>query len=341
MEGFATGFFISEATRPGFSIENEKFKVTFNGVMCNEVKNIVSHGFESCYDWRPVMELILEAASEKYTALIDIEERAENAMKQWLTSFRGWGLLASILPTLKHRYFIVSLAYTSANWDESTGGEHSEEKVFEAVRTVFDAVPGKEIASLVPKFGMWFEEMLHGGIKDQRKKNFTLFFNAKWVLEARFVVEKKRVVTSLVARAAESLVRRIETEQEIFNLHIPRTLHPVLIDKFRDAQWVRDFWKFKAELEDDRDENILDDTFEDFERLSFAEEPQDVSNDPVDVSNDVLLPSEHLGQGQVEPDIETEEDELMADKSDNQSFITASLWWAFYVLLVFFAYVCS
>ena len=83
MEGFATGFIPTQATKPGFAVENQKFRVTFDGVsllqylinslepasfkvMCNDVKNIISHGFETCYDWRPVLELLLEAACEDY-----------------------------------------------------------------------------------------------------------------------------------------------------------------------------------------------------------------------------------------------------------------------------------
>ena len=32
MEGFATGFAPARATKPGFVVENEKFRVTFDGV---------------------------------------------------------------------------------------------------------------------------------------------------------------------------------------------------------------------------------------------------------------------------------------------------------------------
>jgi len=325
MEGFATGFALSGATRPGFSLENEKFKITFDGVMCNEVKNIISHGFESCYDWRPVMSLLMESASEDYYVIQDIEERAEARMRHWLASFEGWGLLASILPPLKHRYFILSLAYTSANWDTGTGGEHSEEKVFEAVKTVFNAVPGKELPNLVPKFGMWFDEFSEGGIEDQRKKSFTIFFNAKWKLEAKFIVEKKRVNRSLLELAAEVVVRRLEWKEEVEALEVPRTLLHVLRDKFKDADWVRKYWQFKAEIEAAKDE----DSFEDLDRLSY----------PID--DDIFRSSDgqvHLDE-RVNEDVEEEEAPL--DKGDHGGLISASLWWAFYVLLVFFAYVCS
>ena len=32
MEGFATGFAPAQATKPGFVLENDKFRVTFDGV---------------------------------------------------------------------------------------------------------------------------------------------------------------------------------------------------------------------------------------------------------------------------------------------------------------------
>ena len=32
MEGFATGFTPAQATKPGFVVESEKFRVTFDGV---------------------------------------------------------------------------------------------------------------------------------------------------------------------------------------------------------------------------------------------------------------------------------------------------------------------
>ena len=99
-----------------------------------------------------------------------------------------------MLPNLKHRHFILALAYTAANWNEDTGGERTDEKVFEAVKTVFEAVPGKKVSSLVPDLSCWFDEMVEGGMEEQRSKHFTFFFNAKWALEVRFIVEKRRQV---------------------------------------------------------------------------------------------------------------------------------------------------
>jgi len=259
MEGFATGF--KNSAGPGFLLENEKYKIQFKGVMCDDTKNIVSHGFEYCYNWREVMELVLaatEKAGNDNTA--EIEEAAEDALKEWMTTFQGWGLLSSIVPAGSVRHIVLSLAYTSQNWDEETGGEYSEEKVFDAVKHVYDNMEGKEINNLLPKLGIWFEEIVSGGEDDERKKNFTLFFNAKWVLEVKFVVEKKRVNRNLLELAAETAVRGIYSEDEIENLEVPFTLLSAVREKFRDAEWVRNHWRLKAELEasedEDNDDNI-------------------------------------------------------------------------------------
>jgi len=323
MEGFATGFTPTQATKPGFALENDKFRVTFDGVVCNDVKNIISHGFETCYDWRPVLELLLEAASEDYSMIQDIERKAEQRLKDWLTTFQGWGLLSSMLPNLKHRHFILALAYTAANWNEDTGGERTDEKVFEAVKTVFEAVPGKKVSSLVPDLSCWFDEMVEGGMEEQRSKHFTFFFNAKWALEVRFIVEKRRQVESLLARAAEVVVRRLENEDEVEKLTIPRTLLPAVKDKFRDALWVRSYWAFKALVQMAREEPY-----------------QVLSNDMTD-SKEALgglaeKRKEERGGGEKE-----DNDASMSKQSKMRRLIGVSLWWAFYVLLVFFAYVCS
>merc|ERR1719264_2180023 len=128
--------------------------------------------------------------------------------RQSTTSRRPKNTLIASRPP---RHFILALAYTAANWNEDTGGERTDEKVFEAVKTVFEAVPGKRVSSLVPDLSCWFDQMVEGGMEEQRSKHFTLFFNAKWTLEVRFIVEKRRQVESLLERAAEVVVRRLES----------------------------------------------------------------------------------------------------------------------------------
>lgn len=249
MEGFATGFAVEGATLPGFSAENEEFRITFKGVICDESRNLISEGFESCYDWRPVMDLILQSTLEEWEVPVNIEETAEGKLKEWLTTFQGWGLLSSLLPATTHRFFILSLAFTCANWDEDSGGVFTEEKAFHAVKTVYETVPGKELASIVPKFGVWFEENVLVDKGAERRKNLALFFKAKWVLEVKFVVEKKRVNRNLLELAAESVVSRLMWPQDVERLEIPEVILPTLRDKLKDADWVRSYWIFREHLE--------------------------------------------------------------------------------------------
>lgn len=258
MEGFATGFAVESATTPGFFIENDEFKITFLGAICDESKNIISEGFESCYDWRPVMELFLQSTQD-WEVPVDIEETAEIKLREWLTTFQGWGLLSSILPPLKHRYFILSLAFTSANWDTNSGGEYTEEKAFEAVKEVYQHVQDKDLASILPKFGIWFEENVKVDKGAERRKNLTLFFNAKWVLELKFVVEKKRINHSLLELAAESVVHRIRFKDQVAQLEIPETLLPVMREKFKDEDWVRSYWSLRDHVEGPYSEGELED----------------------------------------------------------------------------------
>lgn len=260
MEGFATGFAVESATTPGFFIENEEFKITFLGAICDESKNIISEGFESCYDWRPVMELFLQSTYE-WDVPVDIEEKVETKLREWLTTFQGWGLLSSILPPLTHRYFILSLAFTSANWDTNSGGEYTEEKAFEAVKEVYQHVQDKDLASILPKFGIWFEENVKADKGAERRKNLTLFFNAKWVLELKFLVEKKRINRNLLELAAESVVHRIRFRDQVEQLEIPDTLLPVVRKKFKDVDWVRTYWSLRNHIEGPYSEEELENDF--------------------------------------------------------------------------------
>jgi len=126
-------------------------------------------------------------------------------------------------------------------------------------------------------------------------------------------------VESLLDRAAEVVVRRLETEDEVEMLTIPRTLVPAVKEKFRDALWVRSYWSFKALLEMAREEpyqllsNKVPENREAQGAMDLAEKEEGVKEDNGAVSK----------------------------QSKMRRLIGVSLWWAFYVLLIFIAYVCS
>jgi len=333
MEAFATGFSMASTSKPGFLMENENYTLKFDGVLCDQSKNIVSHGFENCYSWKEVMELILDATEEMDTYnLVDVEEAAEDALREWLVTFPGWGLLSSVLDSKVHRHVVLSFAYTSANWDQETGGQFSERKVFDTVKYVYDNMPGKEFHTLVPNFGVYFEEILEGSKNFERKKKITLYFNAKWSLEVKFTIEKKRVNNSLLEVAAEAVAQDIKNLNHIKDLNIPETLYDLVIEKFNDAEWVRSFWNAKAEAniinkvvvkeqhenkeenKDNSSENDQNDRNDhNIHDENIIEEEQDVNEEFfASVVDELSSDVEHVLNGDLEPEFETNAGETSA-----------------------------
>lgn len=253
MGRFARGF--NNPILSGFWLENTKYKVHFQDIRCDDADNPTQDAWmywvwlQSCYDWTEIMRLVLgatEKVGSDYT--IDIEEAAEDALREWMTSFLGWGLMASIVPSASIKHIVHSLEFVSQNWDVDKQGDYQEEKVFNIVRQMYENVDGKEIKKSLPKIAIWFEEIVTGG--EEREKNLSIFISGKYGLEIKFVVEKKRVNRNLAELAAETLVRSIYSEEEVKKLEIPRELLETVMCKFRDAEWVRDYWRLKAEIEE-------------------------------------------------------------------------------------------
>ena len=99
---FLTGFSNCQGTRPGARITKKSFNIVFKEVFCNATKNSMSAGFECCYDWSPVMKLLLKVLQEEE----EVEERGEEEVQEWLASFPGWGLLASCLPLATQQHLL-------------------------------------------------------------------------------------------------------------------------------------------------------------------------------------------------------------------------------------------
>merc|ERR1712117_199153 len=172
---------------------------------------------------------------------------------------------------------------------------------------------GKELHSLVPKFGVWFEEIIDGGNSDERKKHFTIFFNAKWALEVKFVIEEKRVNNTLIDLAAEACVKNVMIEEDILELDIPETLFEVVREKFRDAEWVRSHWSAKHETEKRSNKSSRDDLSlhqkeaekeEEIEDANDLEEIEDAQNEEflASVVDELSSDVEHVLNGDLEPD---------------------------------------
>jgi len=250
---FATGFSVPGRTIPGFAVRCDKVNVTFEGVSVSGGVNLVAEGLETFYDWCDIMELVSTAVQDQ-GSMDDVEDTISEALTDWLTSLSGWGLLSTLMPVEKTRHIIAALLYTNANWNESTGGPRTDLKVFEAVKYVYNHVPGRSVHDLVPRIGVWFQELRPSAKTQERKKRLVVYFKGQWDVQVKFIVEKKRVIgetlTELASEAVANQVWRLH-HLDTKRLELADTLQAALDRYFHDAQWVRKHWDLDVDFDTD------------------------------------------------------------------------------------------
>merc|ERR1719414_1174976 len=202
------GFSVPGKTQPGHTIETQKFKIVFSGVLINDCENGLSRSLEHLYDWSDLMEMVLKA-TEHYEYVSDIELLVEDHLRDWLCSYRGWGLVSNIVPSEQYRHFLLALFYISRDWVEATGGPRTGVKVFNTVKYIYNHIPEKRLQSLVPDFAVMLEDMefeSSGG----RKKTLSVYFTMDQSdIEVIFILEKKRANNNLVDLAAEIVSKNV------------------------------------------------------------------------------------------------------------------------------------
>ena len=171
--------------------------------------NLVAEGLETFYDWSDIMELV-SAAVQDQGSMDDVEDTISEAITDWLTTLSGWGLLSTLMPVEKSRHIIAALLYTNANWNETTGGPRTDLKVFDTVKYVYNHVPGRSVNDLVPRLGVWFQELRPSEKAQERKKRLVVYFKGQWDVQVKFVVEKKRVIgETLLELACEAVANQV------------------------------------------------------------------------------------------------------------------------------------
>ena len=181
--------------------------VTFEGVHVSGGVNLVAEGLESFYDWSDIMQIIVSAVEEGGST-DDIEDQVSEELSDWLITLAGWGLLSTLVPVEKVRHIIAALLYTNANWNESTGGTRTDLKVFDAVKYVYSHVPGKGVHDVVPRLGVWFQELRPSSKLQERKKRLVVFLKGQWDVQVKFYVEKKRAARETLKELAFEAVAK-------------------------------------------------------------------------------------------------------------------------------------
>jgi len=228
---FLPGFTNFLGSKPGAVLENKEYVLTFFGVLLNGKKSaIVSQGFESCYDWSDVMNILIEAL-DQFEDISSAEEVSTLHLTWWLMTYSGWGLLSTLLPRQQHVKFSRMLRQIKQNWTQYYEGEFFEEGCWDIL------LQDIHLEDIVPQFQVTIS---HGDFGGQvgRKKWLDLSFISSWNMSVRFTIEKKRCETNLVNIAAAAVGKHIEDEDTIQQLDIPVTLRSPVTKMRRDQRWL-------------------------------------------------------------------------------------------------------
>ena len=269
LQNFFTGLSDRKGTRPGFQRGNENFKIKFEYVQCesqsDQTNRFVKDRFESCYNWEPVIDIILECL-EYYYDDGDFQIDLQHSVRAWLSEFGGWGLLFTLLPMDFQKFLIVLFSHVKLIPDSA---QKSNEELFEDMVELYRSeTQGMPLSDLAPKIDAKLLNIIGGRWENERTKLLKIkFLSTRFTLIVNFTVEKKRLRRTLLEHAAEVVGKHVEDSDD---LEIPETLKPVVSEKIVDCEWVSSYWlaKYRQQmmpLEEEEDEDDTSDEDEDCE----------------------------------------------------------------------------
>jgi len=337
---------------PGFAIRCDKVNITFEGVALSGRVTFVREGFEAFHDWGDIMELV-SAAVQDQGSMDDVEDTISEAITDWLTTLSGWGLLSALTPVEKCRHIIAALLYTNANWNESTGGPRTDLKVFDTVKYIYNNVPGRSVHDLVPRLGVWFQELRPSEKAQERKKRLVVNFKGRVDVQVKFIVEKKRVIgetlAELACEAVASQVWRLH-HLDTKKLELADTLQGVLDRYFHDAQWVRKHWDLDIDFDTDSEDDATFGEYLSSDSLEKEENPVKVASE----HQPILDEEDQLVQGGAQ-DVSEEDCEALSEEANHGveqdevcmemwepafSDRWETVWWALYFFGLLLAFLC-
>ena len=255
IESLFPGFSNQEGTWPGFQSSSEMFRVEFVGVEVEHVANsIQTKGekvpvkslFESCYDWKPVMSMILESL-EKNVHLKDrdFHKDLEGSIKEWLNEFGGFGLRFELHHDVVRKF--LNVLYLHLKNREDGFAERTKEAQYKEVMGLYKSVSqtagmgfplNAPMSQLVPKVeATLIKNRYPDSIRRKTVKIeiFCWWKNIPYELFMIFTVEKIRLRRTLVEHSAEVVAKQFSRSD---NLEIPRTLKCVVNEKIIDRNWI-------------------------------------------------------------------------------------------------------
>ena len=203
----------------------------------------VKDRFESCYNWEPVIDIILECL-EYYYDDGDFQIDLQHSVRAWLSEFGGWGLLFTLLPMDFQKFLIVLFSHIKLIPDSA---QKSNEELFEDMVELYRSKSLGMLShdDLAPKIDAKLLNIIGGRWENKRTKLLKIkFLSTRFTLIVNFTVEKKRLRRTLLEHAAEVVGKHVEDSDD---LEIPETLKPVVSEKIVDCEWVSSYWLAKYE----------------------------------------------------------------------------------------------
>jgi len=229
---FLPGFTNFRGTKPGAVLQNPVFHLTFSEVLLNGKKSaVVSRGFEGCYDWTDVMNILLESL-RNFKDIKTSEKLAMKYLKSWFLTYAGWGLFSTLLPRQQHIDFKQAMRSLKENWQLNQ--EYTETKCWRLF------CQDKDMEAIIPKFKVTIGEG-NFGLWAGRQKWITLkFVTPKWNMEIRFIAGKQKMEKgNLVAIASAAVAAHLEDFDDVDHLEIPRTLMKPVAEIMEDHKWIK------------------------------------------------------------------------------------------------------
>ena len=233
---FLPGFSFLQGTEVGSTFENYSYHLEYTGARYNNRRTLVSRGFETCYDWTNVANILLRSL-EHFEDVKTFETLTQEYLRSWFMTYPGWGLLSSLLPKKLQRRYIKSLRSVKRRWSMNFEEECTDEKCWNLVlqHSFKDILPKCEI-KVMGINDLDFDFSMSG-----RRKWISVIFSNQWKLEINFAVEKKSSEVTLVNLASKTVAKCFKNSEsvDIVNaLEIPFTLKTPVIHELKDVKWT-------------------------------------------------------------------------------------------------------
>ena len=252
-ESFFTGLSNQQGTKTGFQVANNNYNVKFEAIQCEnlpaDVLQYARQIFQSCYNWKNVMEMILECL-ENYNDEEDFQTDLKYSIKAWIREYGGWGMCFTLIP-VEFQSILMDVYTNLTSKYQERNIEKSNKEIFTDMMEIYEnetqALP---LSNIVPKVEARIQNIVSGPEENERKKSLIVrFLSSKCKLIANFTVEKKRLRRNLVESTAEVIGKIVENSK---NLEIPLTLKTEVDKKILDTDWVNSYWNEK-----NRQQNVI------------------------------------------------------------------------------------